>query len=277
MKILILSLLLVFAASTKAETQYDPYVANPFEGRVGIVGQPDQERLRLDIGMTYDLFELWSDDESKLNFGTDWMVWTRLQSEGRFKFPVETSDYWFGVNMSYVEQRERSKNDIIDLAEWGLRLRLAHISSHLVDGYSDRDQTPWQFLKNPFVYSREFVELTAYVSPIQDLRIYGGASILFSTIPDGFDILTPQLGFDYDTEIMENSAFRFLSGYDFKLVPDLSSYNATHAAQIGTGYFAEQGRGVALFLYYYSGNSMHGMFFMDRDEYIGLGMQVYFY
>jgi len=258
-----------------SNTQYRPYEANPFEGRVGIIGQPADEKLRLDIGMTYDLFDLYQDTTTSIKLGTDWMVWTRLQSEGRFKFPVETSDYWFGLNFTLTNttmQGTDSKSDI-----WGMRLRVAHISSHLVDGYTARSETEWQFLKTPFVYSREFAELSAYYVPMNNLRVYVGGLLLFSTIPDGFSTLTPQLGMDYMNEISILDGLQVRAGYDFKLVDNLTSLIPTHAFQIGLGYFSEQHTGVFVGLYGYDGASLHGMFFMEKDSYIGIGSQVYFY
>jgi hypothetical protein len=264
----LIPILISFTLSLSAEVQFKPYEANIFEGRVGVTGQPSEENLRLDIGMTYDLFDLAEINGNKLTLGTDWMVWTRLQSEGRFKFPVETSDYWFGVNMTYVAD------------DYGIRMRLAHISSHLVDGYTNRTADSWEFLKTPFVYSREFVELSAYYNLTEEIRVYGGVSYLFSTIPDDFVALTPQAGFDfvYPVYNFDNGGqLQIRGGVDLKITDNIDKLRQTVSSQLTVGYFSDSDTGVALGIYGYDGHSMHGMFFMDVDSYLGVGGQIYFY
>ncbi|GAB5464757.1 MAG: DUF1207 domain-containing protein [Candidatus Kapaibacteriales bacterium] len=266
-------------------TQFRPFSANPMEARVGVIqineeNEPTDEfqnpgRLRLDIGITYDLFDLYDNEKVDIDFGTDWMVWTRLRSEGRFKFPVETSDYWFGINSTIRPKNLESDSWIKD---WGGRIRVAHISSHLVDGYTNRQEEEWSFIKTPLVYSREFVELSGYISPLENLRLYAGLNYIFSTIPDDFSLLIPQLGVDYRLPVSNLlSGLNIEAGYDGKIVGIGGDYSIQNSMQAGLLYLGEKGKGLFFGLYYYSGPSIHGMFFMDRDGYIGLGGQVYFY
>ncbi|HYF01921.1 MAG TPA: hypothetical protein VEC36_00985, partial [Patescibacteria group bacterium] len=139
---------------------FTPLIANPLEGRVGAMYQFADNKLRLDIGNSIDVYKLPNRDVA---FGVDFYTFTRLRSEGNFKFPVETSDYYFGVNFSSSSLRDSKKyydEESDRTYEVGfkpsLRLRLAHISSHLVDGLAD---TSGKLEKKPFVYSREFADL----------------------------------------------------------------------------------------------------------------------
>ena len=75
---------------------FTPLTANVFEPRIGAMYQLSAEKLRLDIGASFDLADLKLFDGVETRFGTDFFTFTRLRSERGFKFPVETSDYFFG-------------------------------------------------------------------------------------------------------------------------------------------------------------------------------------
>jgi hypothetical protein len=77
----------------------------------------------------------------KVAIGLEGLAWSRLETLSQFRFPVQTLDYFFGA---YAVWQDGS-------ATW--RLRLSHISSHLVDGTDS--------IKGgaSSEYSREFVEL----------------------------------------------------------------------------------------------------------------------
>ncbi|HET6401447.1 MAG TPA: hypothetical protein VFH95_08620 [Candidatus Kapabacteria bacterium] len=78
-----------------------------------------------------------------VHIGLEGLAWSRLEALSDFRFPVETVDYFFGIFFTQSEGRD---------AEW--KLRISHISSHLVDG------TDSVFGGSSSHYSREFVELT---------------------------------------------------------------------------------------------------------------------
>ena len=222
--------------------------------------QFDDERLRLDIGASIDIYE-WGDTTNAQRFsvGADFMTWTRLRSETNFKFPVETIDYWFGVNFKG------------EIDGWQGRVRLAHISSHLVDGLADQSGT---LSPAPFVYSREFIELIASRN-FGVLRPYVGATLMWATQPDDPNPVIPQAGVDLRWWI--GPQFQVRGGYDLRLVGINGTYAAANAAQLGVFFEAWNGRGVMLSLYGYSGRSMHGMFYQGYDAYGALRSPRYFY
>lgn len=117
--------------------------------------------------------------------------------------PVETVDYFFGINSSY-------KTKLANLP-FNVRLRVAHISSHLVDGLADS----LTFSKLPYVYSREFFDLVAALN-LDRLMVYAGSTGVFSSLPKEANRFLPQIGFDYYYEIGNN--FELAAVYDFKLV-----------------------------------------------------------
>ncbi len=77
-----------------------------------------------------------------VRIGLEGLAWSRLRTLSNFRFPVETVDYFFGAFADWGDN------------EVGWRLRISHISSHLVDG---SDSVTGGSSSH---YSREFVELT---------------------------------------------------------------------------------------------------------------------
>lgn len=243
---------------------FRPPVANPFEGRVGTMVQFGEKKLRLDVGNTIDLVTFSPADSVKCSAGADFFTFTRLRSEGNFKFPVETSDYYFGLNGAVILSENNGWT-------FGGRLRYAHISSHLVDGLAD---SAGRFVGQlPFVYSREFFDVLASAGH-GAFRVYAGIIYVYARQPRTAEPLIPQAGFDVRHTISES--FDLLAGYDVKLIGIERIYSAMHAAQAGILYKTSRNRGVSLNLYVFSGRSMHGMFFREHDSYISSGFQIHF-
>lgn len=243
-----------------------PLTAAIFEPRVGSMVQFGEEKLRLDIGTSLDVYEVETGEFTRLRFGADFMTYTRLRSEGNFKFPVETSDYYFGINSSF-----KKIGPMVDL---GLRLRFAHISSHLVDGLADASGTFVQ--SKPFVYSREFIDILGFSDhkggTMAGFRFYAGVQILYAKQPRDFGLLSPQIGFDYSRPLTDD--IHLLFGYDFRLPTIAGVATGVNAAQVGIKFGERFGKGISLNWYGYAGKSVHGMFYGQRDQYSALGFQV---
>lgn len=260
--IIFIFVLILLIANARAELLYQPLTANPIEARIGSIYEFADRKLRLDIGSSVDLFKT-SIKQNPISIGADFFTYTRLRSEGKMKFPVETSDYYFGVNAAML--------DTICGKEIGFRLRLAHISSHLVDGMA----TDTIFRREPFVYSREFADFSAYIRIIPNTRLYAGLTYVFSRQPGITNPIIPQFGFDYRANI--SPLIAVIAGYDFKLNGWDDTYYGVNSAQCGVLLRTSDKIGVALSAYLYDGRSLHGMFFKDKDSYCGIGFQVFFY
>jgi hypothetical protein len=243
---------------------FRPLRANVFEARVGAQYAAQSGRLRLDIGNSIDLlaFHLASGNGTELRFGADFFTLTRLRSEANFRFPVETTDFFFGVNASY-------KTVLAVGSVLAARLRLAHISAHLVDGSPNVAQS--------FVFSREFVDVVGTVTQataLGDLQLYLGLNTLFHTIPQDFGTLTPQLGMDLTSSITETISF--CAGFDAKFVTIRGITSSVSSVQAGIKFGKKYGTGLLLAAYWYDGKSLHGMFYNERDSLFGLGFQIEF-
>lgn len=240
---------------------FSPLTANILEPRIGCLFQLSAKKLRLDIGTTVDLIEFNSGENCKTRIGTDFFTLSRLRSEGNMKFPVETADYFFGVNST-------TKGKLNGL-NYSARLRLAHISSHIVDGLANDTI----LTKKPFVYSREFAELTGALN-FDEFRLYAGLTYVFSRQPKSTNAIIPQLGFDFKFKL--NHIISVLAGYDFKLSGYDNIYFGAQSAQAGIKFETVNGVGILLNGYFFSGKSIHGMFYNVNDLYSGIGFQVFY-
>jgi hypothetical protein len=242
---------------------FKPYTSAVFEPRIGSIINLTDDKLRLDIGASFDLYRSRLDDITELRIGGDFFTYTRLRSENNFKFPVETSDYYFGINSAIKFQAFEQ--------DFGSRLRIAHISSHLVDGFSKNGT----FSKMPFVYSREFVDFSlAYYGKSKHLpfRIYGGGVYVFSTTPGNLNELIPYIGLDFTKKIINH--FELSGGLDIRK----GESNLTNvAAQLGVNMKFFKNFGIFVGYYKYSGSSMHGMFFDNFDNFNGVGFQIIYF
>lgn len=259
---LLFILILIPAALNSSELLFRPLTANIFEPRIGGFYQTSTENLRLDIGTSVDLFLSELSNDSKFSIGADFFTSTRLRSEGNFKFPVETTDFFFGVNSVY-------KTKISNIDNY-TRLRISHVSSHLSDGYAVKDK----FIKAPYVYSKEFIEIINAFN-IGSFRPYLGMTYIFSSIPSNVPKIIPQVGFDYIYPLVGNMELH--GGIDLSYIDGLANEDVRLAAQIGVLFRTINDAGILISYYYFNGPSIHGLFFRESDYYSGVGFQVYFY
>ena len=262
MKYLILACLFLYTTTLFSNNilTFKPLTANVFEPRIGSFYNLNDNNFRLDIGASFDFVKINENSPNEMSIGADFFTYTRLRSENNFKFPVETSDYFFGLNYS-------ANLNLFD-EQFQTRVRLAHISSHLVDGYSENGI----FFKMPFVYSREFFDITLAkyfdYSESNYIRPYIGTKVVFSTQPDDVSIFQGQVGFDLLHKI--NNFAEISAGLNLANGEDMLNTSS----QIGFNIKFIKNVGLFLGYYYYNGNSMHGMFYKEKDNYSAIGFQI---
>ena len=264
-------LLLNFISYSQDKTEFfpddlliQPFTANILEPKLGFLFQLDANELRLDIGNSLDLIRHKLNENETISFGADLFTYTLLRSESDFHFPVDAVDYLFGVNFGYLKKLENS--------EYGLRLRISHISAHFVDGHFDNQRGEWRGGLNPRVYSREFFELMPFYK-FNNLRLYVGVTYLFNVTPDELGKDSYQAGFDYFmTEIFDSDITPFLA-YDFKLV-NIEEYSGNNSINAGVKLGKPNGKGLSFYFHYYSGKSVHGEYYDFNRTYSAIGFNL---
>ena len=258
-----------------------PHTVYPYAGkvepRIGNWFQAGDDDLRLDIGTAVELitFEgraqsnpgVFAHGDGKYAFdgGVEFFTWTKLRAAGRFKFPVEAVDYYFGVYGSYRP---------IAFAAFPLsvRLRVAHISAHLVDGDPGLKADP----DTAITYSREFADLLLGRYIYHDEGGFGwylGGTWLFSTIPSSIGRVNPYAGFDYFRRLWEDFPLTLQLGYEFRLNTELETIGENQV-RVGLKFADVYDNGVTLEGHYYAGRSPFGQFFDQREEHFSIGFLV---
>lgn len=234
----------------------DPFpqpIANPFEGRIQVFASPDAKAMRFDIGASPALVSA----DSTLRIRADFFTLSKMRSESAMKFPVETIDYWFGLSWAWAPPELPTT----------FRLRLAHVSAHIVDGM--RWPLPTETMVP--IYSREFAELLTAIR-YRDVRLYGGLTYVWSSHHPEFTPWIPQVGVEYTREITEQ--LRLSAAYDGKLVGYRSVALPQHCLQVGVVYRHRTSVEGGLILYRYDGRSIHGMLASTQDHYWAIGVRL---
>jgi hypothetical protein len=258
-----------------------PY-AGKIEARIGGSREFSNEKLRLDIGATSDILKLEEIRRGKpnplgdlapqfkfLSLGAEFFTWTRLRANDNFKFPVEAVDYYFGVNaVSDIPTRLLG----IKYKVSEVRLRIAHISAHIVDGDPSFTNPQQQYI----TYSRECADMMlTYLGepPSRKERLYAGAVWIFHTIPDTLGVLTPYAGFDGEWQLLESFPLTLKLGYEARLNTELEPIGE-HLARVGLKLGNYKSRGVLIEASYYSGRSPYGQHFSQREKFFSVGFAV---
>jgi hypothetical protein len=246
-----------------ADLNIQPFTAHFLEPKAGFQYLFNLEKVRIDIGTSRDIIK-WGAEKHHFSVGADFFTYTRARSEDNFKFPVETVDYLFGVNMGY-------KKILFD-TEFGARLRFSHISAHLVDGYYDAESESWLNGREPFVYSREFFELIGYYK-IYGVRFYGGITYNIHIVPDEIKNASLQMGFDYYSVHLQTNLFVPFAAYEFKLT-GIDAYSGNNIFSAGIKFGKPSSRGFSILVSYFSGKSVHGEFYDLNENYATIGINL---
>lgn len=248
---------------------FAPLIAHHVEPRVGFSRLVDEERLRLDIGNSIDLLT-YKDmlGADRFAVGADFFTWTSLRQEKDFHFPVDAVDYLFGINATWKK--------VIDASSTlSARLRLSHISAHLVDGSFDPTTDSWRHGVPSRVYSREFFDLVVAWEYDTWLRLYGGGQYVYHIDPADLGKLGLQGGFEAVWRDAAMSGTHLYAAYDLRML-DNGETRAAHGFQVGVKFGPWRGSGLNLFVALYDGPSQHGEYHDRRWSYWGPGMNIDF-
>ncbi|MDP4114825.1 MAG: DUF1207 domain-containing protein [Bacteroidota bacterium] len=241
-----------------------PFTANVLEARSGFVFFTNKSNLQLNAGSSQDVFN-YKNKNDEFSFGADIFTFTRLRSTKEFKFPVETIDYLFGINLGYKTIRSNW--------EKGIRFRLSHISTHQVDGdYDSSLALNWRNNRVPIVYSREFIEIIPYVK-YEDLRLYAGFTYLFHVLPSNINKYIYQTGFDY-YYVNCKLPFSPFAAYDLKIEKREVKYTGNNNISTGIKFGSPSGKGFSIYYSYVSGYSVHGQLYNEKEKYSAIGINL---
>ncbi|PJA96908.1 MAG: DUF1207 domain-containing protein [Ignavibacteriales bacterium CG_4_9_14_3_um_filter_34_10] len=228
-----------------------PFFANQLEPKMGFLFDINKTELRLDVGNSVDILHKYLSGNETLSFGADFFTYSLLRRKKDFKFPVAAIDYLFGLNAAYVNN--------IDKLSYGLRIRISHISAHLVDGSFSIIKNGWEENLYPFVYSREFFEFTPFIKK-DNLRLYAALTLIYHVKPSNLGKDGYQVGGEYLFPNLLSEHIHGFIGSDLKIM-HLDDYNLNFTFQTGLQFGNENAEGISIYYEFFSGKNIHGELF----------------
>jgi hypothetical protein len=239
-----------------------PFFANQLEPKMGFLFDINKTALRLDVGNSVDIIHKYLNNNQNISVGADFFTYSLLRRQKDFKFPVAAIDYLFGLNAAYVV----NNNDLI----YGLRFRLSHISAHLVDGSFSIVTNKWKENLYPFVYSREFFELTPFFKK-GNARMYASITLIYHVKPSDLGKDSYQIGGEYIFPNLFSENFHVFIGSDLKLI-HLYDYNLDFNFQTGMQFGNQNIEGIRIYYQFFSGKNIHGELFNRKISNSSVGI-----
>lgn len=226
--------------------------------------------MKLDIGGAMDILNIRVRDDSTANlrFGADLFAYALSASHRGLRLQIDAVDGYFGGHIVYREQRDRTALLV--------RLRILHLSSHLVDGHFDLDNEAWIGGRLPNPFSRDYGEVTAGYLWQWDkagLFVYGGFSYATLVRP-AMKRLTTHYGATLHSGRWVESGFGvpvlfYIS--DHLLVWGVETLSATNVAEAGVKLGEWEGAGIKIFLSYHSGLELYHQYSNLKSDALSLG------
>lgn len=242
---------------------------------MGVLYYPATANLKVDIGNSVDVLAYSPTNKERITAGVEFMAYAYSTSYKGYRLQIDAVDGFFGGNICYSFTAAPTLRH-------GARFRYIHNSAHLVDGHFDLGTEQWMRGKLPFPYTRDFAELTYFYEPsgIQfNSRLYAGGTYSVRKRPAELKRPGFLAGAEYYTTAggitIGARPMRFFAAYHFTVngVPKFSgSSHLTAGARAGV----LNGKGVSLYLSYFSGNNMFNEYYFEKINRLGIGFTVDF-
>jgi hypothetical protein len=227
--------------------------------------------MRLTIGAPLDVWELRLADDgtARMRVGIDFFIQALTTSSEGLRLQIDAADGWFGGHIA-------GRWDLRDVSV-SARLRILHLSGHMVDGHFDNGTGTWKDGREPIPFTRDFGELTGAVSlrfaPVT-FRAFGGASYATLIRPEEIERWMFLGGLDLHTAslIAADGPFplHLYAGWTLTLA-GIPEYTGTNSVEAGVKFGAWDGRGVRVYGGYYAGQVMFTQYYDLRTDHWALG------
>jgi hypothetical protein len=248
--------------------------ANNQEARVGLLFYTKNNNMKIDIGNNIDILSFRLSKNKRLTAGIEFLAYALSTSYSGRRLQINAIDGIFGGNLSY------SMNE--DAYRILMRLRIIHNSAHLVDGAWDESKSKWIDNYEPVPFAKDFAEYTFAYECSTDFLImksYGGLSYNFLIRPSdmkrlnihaGFELaLTKLLGTLLGEEENVFLAHHFILGGTDK-------FGGSNNSMLGIKFGDWNGKGLLLYLSYYSGFDLFDVYYKRKAERFGFGFSIDF-
>jgi hypothetical protein len=248
---------------------FTPLVASAQEPRTGLRKEIGSSRMKLDIGTTMDLLQVTTSNTHVLRMGIDFFTYALSLSNNGLRLQIAAVDGFFGGHITWSPSEE--------ITGMQLRLRLLHLSAHLIDGSYDTDTGRWKDNRLPIPYTRDFGELiAAYRGQSRSIhfRVYAGfsyATLVRPSAIERFGLLAGLEGHstDYPGLLLGTPSTIYMA-YHF-LLSGAPAYTPHHSVEAGIKIGPWASHGVRIYLSYDQGPEVFSQFYDLRRTAWGLG------
>lgn len=258
-------------------TLFKPLVANPQEPRVGVRKEIGTSRLKLDIGSMLDFVQIPLDARGTVNvrIGADFFTYALTTSAQGLRLQVDAVDGFFG---GHIVMRAQEGPGTL-----ALRLRLMHLSAHLIDGHFDNATGQWKNGQLPIPFTKDFGELlAAYAIPVDGLPLLVYSGIGYATLVRPTDVqrLMSLHGFELRTgdsfATVFGKPFELYAAYNLTLT-GVPAYVGTNVIETGVKFGRWDDIGIKLYVNYASGLEFFSQYYNVRRSMGGIGFTLDFY
>ena len=235
-----------------------PFRANHEEPRMGIQQQIEATRMDVALGGMLDVYQLYTRGDT-ITMGAEFFGYALSRTFGDYQFKIDAADGYFGVHFTLHNATPLS-----------FRLRVMHLSGHLVDGRFYDAVKSGALTREPFSFSRNFVELAVAADPaIRPVysRMYFGGSYAFAVNPRNLEPWAAIGGL----EVALPSSPSFYGAYNASLL-GVPTYSVSNAVELGVKFGTWNARGLRLYFMYYNGLDWFGQFYDERIAMAGVGL-----
>lgn len=222
--------------------------------RFAVVYDRKPERIRLEAGYGAEVLRV-----DKTTIGGEILVWSGLKTLSNFRFPVETVDYFFGL---YSVSRLYNKEDVV----LNLRMRVSHISSHIVDGSTDSIVGG-----SSSRFSREFISIEAMLGDRHSASLIASAGLkyVFHQVEKNEPVIQIPITIDYRILRLGSNA-NLHSFFSTAAGPSLPVYSAGVVLQKDTGGNSK----LEIYGEYHSGHSRYGVDGNSKQSGFEIGVRI---
>lgn len=231
--------------------------ANHEEPRMGIAQEVGNSRMNVAIGNGLDLYQYRSGTDT-FRVAALFFAYALANDHRGYRLKIDAADGYFGIGFS-----------LQTASPWSFRVRVLHLSAHMVDGHYNDELEMWRDGKDPFPFSRNYGEVVAaYQYPVERwlLRPYAGFSYAPIVKPVAIRKWTMLAG----AEVHGPGSTHAYGAYHFTLMgtPEVIGSNTI---EIGVKFGAWNARGARVFVSYQNGWDTFGEYYNVRREAVAGG------
>ncbi len=216
------------------------------------------------LGYSFD-----GERKKQLRFGADFFTYALTTNFQDNRLQVDAVDGFFGGHIVYRTDEERSA--------LLLRLRILHLSAHMVDGHFDTNTGTWRDGREPIPFTRDFGELlAAYIFPAGPVSIMPYIGTSYATLVRPSDM--KRWGGLCGVEMNSGDAFGKVFGKPFEVyladnftLAGIPAWVGTNIFEVGTKFGSWEGSGIRLYVNYASGMELFSQYYNVRNSKWGIG------